>query len=314
MALEDRIRSSAETALVELAARVDHDLRAIVEQLVTVALEEREEALSAARREMHEQATADAQRQIETAGARVRATMDEAVRDARHDERAKAASEMQHLVEAELAALTRLLESVRELDGATSLSDVLDVLGQSADREASRVAVLVVKNERLMGWRLSGFGAKDSQPKTIEMSLNDSGVVGLAVATARPATSRGGEGVARPEFALLPADRMALAVPVIVGGRVVAVVYADSVTADKREHAVPNGWPEVIEMLARHASRCLEALTVQKTASPQSPRFWVPGAVRPNAAPGGVGVEGTRVAGATSPSGPSGPAPPDVTT
>jgi hypothetical protein len=296
MALEDRIRSAAETALVDLAARLDHDLRAIVEQLVTAAHDACDEAVAAERREFREQAMADAQRQLDNAGARVRATMDEAVRDARNQERAKAASEMQHLVEAEMAALTRLLESVRGLDGATSLSDVLDVLGQSAGREASRAAVLVVKSERLIGWRLSGFGAKDTQPRTIEMSLDDSGVVGRAVATGRPATSRAGDSAAGPAFAPLPTDRVGLAVPVIVGGRVVAVVYADSVTADGREQTVPNGWPEVIEMLARHASRCLEALTVQKTASPQSPRFWVPGARRPNAAPAD-----TRVTEAASP-------------
>jgi hypothetical protein len=80
-----------------------------------------------------------------------------------------------------------------------------------------------------------------------------------------------------PAFTHLPADRMGLAVPVIVGGRVVAVVYADGVTQDGREQLVPSSWPEVIEILARHAARCLEALTVQKSAATTpSPRFWVP--------------------------------------
>ena len=55
---------------------------------------------------------------------------------------------------------------------------------------------------------------------------------------------------------------MGLGVPVIVGGRVVAVVYADGVTEDGNEKLVPSGWPEVIEILTRHAARCLESLTV----------------------------------------------------
>ena len=38
-----------------------------------------------------------------------------------------------------------------------------------------------------------------------------------------------------PGFETLPADRMGLAVPVIVGGRVVAVVYADGVALDGHE-------------------------------------------------------------------------------
>jgi hypothetical protein len=311
MALEDRIRTSAQSALAELTARLDQDVRDLVEKLVAAAIRDRDDAIAAQRHDLHEQATADAQRQIESAGARVRATMDEAVRDARSDERAKAASEMQRLVDAEMAALTRLLESMRGLDSATSLSNVLDVLGQSCGREAARAAVLVVRNERLMGWKLSGFGVHDSQPKSIEMSLNDSGIVGTAVATAQPATSGGGE-AAGPAFAALPRDRTGLAVPVIVGGRAVAVVYADSVTVDGQAHPVPSGWPEMIEMLARHASRCLEALTIQKTARPQSPRFWVPGAVRPSAAPDGAVA--APIAETTSPGGPTGRRPSGVLT
>jgi hypothetical protein len=317
MPLDDRIRSAADIALADLAARWDQDLRAVVAQLVTEALEGCDEALAAARRDIHEQATADAERQLALAEARVRATMDEAVRNARTEERAKAAGEMQHLIEAEMAALTRLLESVRGLDGATSLSDVLNVLGDSAGREAARAAVLVVKNERLIGWRLCGFGAPDAQPKAIDMNLNDSGVVARAVATGRPAASAAGEGASGPGFAPLPPDRMGLAVPVIVGGRVVAVVYADSGTTEGREQAVPSGWPEAIEMLARHASRCLEALTVQKTARQQSPRFWVPGGGRQNVTSGAAPT--TRVAQTastqtTSTRGPEELAPPGVMT
>jgi hypothetical protein len=54
--------------------------------------------------------------------------------------------------------------------------------------------------------------------------------------------------------------------PVLVGGRVVAVVYADDVT-DNPEQAVAGPWPEAIEVLARHAGRCLEALAAQKVAA-----------------------------------------------
>jgi hypothetical protein len=180
--------------------------------------------------------------------------------------------------ESEMAAITRLLESIRGLDGATSLSEVLDALGLAAGREASRAAVLVLRNDRLLGWKLAGFGPRDTQPKLIDLSLPDAGVAGLAVGSARPVTTRDTQSAADgPGFAHLPDDRMGLAVPVIVGGRVVAVVYADGVTHDGREQVVPSSWPEVIEILARHAARCLEALTVQKAATQApSPRFWVP--------------------------------------
>jgi hypothetical protein len=350
MSLDDRIRTSVDAALTELSARVDKDLRALVDQLITVALEERDEALIVARRAALDEAQADTQQQIEEAEARVRATIDEAVTEARADERTKTAIEVRKLVEAEaeqkmheaaaaadarmkmaladadakattalhqsvnearvrereaeMAAVTRLLESIRGLDGATSLSEVLDALGQAAGREASRAAVLVLRNERLLGWKLSGFGARDAQPKGIDLGLNDSGVIGLAVGTARPVTTRDSQTAAEgPIFAHLPADRMGFAVPVIVAGRVVAVVYADSMSEGK-EHAVPSGWPEIIEVLARHAARCLEALAAQKAVSPPSPRFWVPTSGKQQ--PPGSSQQSNTASDASSPPSPSG--------
>ena len=135
-----------------------------------------------------------------------------------------------------MAGVSRLLESVRGLDGATSLSEVLDALALAAAREAARAAVVVLRNDRIQGWRMSGFGPRDSQPKSIDLALAESGVIGLAVGAARAVTTRDSQGAGvGPGFETLPQDRMGLAVPVIVGGRVVAVVYADAVTIDGHE-------------------------------------------------------------------------------
>ena len=272
MALEDRIRSSADAALADLSARFYKDIRAVVDQLTAVAQEESDRAVEAARRTALEQAHADTRNEIEAAEGRLQARIDAAVAEARGGER-----------DAEMAAVARLLESIRSLDAATSLSEVLDALGQAAAREASRAAVLVIRNERLVGWRLTGFGAHDTQPKGVDLGLKESGVMGAAVAAARPVTTRDAHAAhAGAGFATVPDDRMGFAVPVSVGGRVVAVVYADSADADGREHTVPSAWPEVIEVLARHAGRCLEALTVQKTTAPS--RFWVPASSQPSGA------------------------------
>ena len=78
------------------------------------------------------------------------------------------------------AALGRLLAGIRALDGATSLSETLDALALAAAREASRAAVLVVRSERLQGWKLTGFADRDSQPKAIDLGLNEGGVIGEA--------------------------------------------------------------------------------------------------------------------------------------
>jgi hypothetical protein len=178
--------------------------------------------------------------------------------------------------EAEMAGLGRLLDAVRGLDGATTLTEVLDVLGQSVGRESARAALLVLRGDRLQGWKLSGFGPHDAQPRSIEMALAESGIMGLAVTTTRAVTT--GDGLNRQGTGVfeLAADRIGLAVPVIVGGRAVAVVYADSQAGVVQEPAVPSGWPEVIEILARHAARCLEALTAQRAAATPSTRYWVP--------------------------------------
>jgi hypothetical protein len=87
-------------------------------------------------------------------------------------------------------------------------------------------------------------------------------------------------------------------VPVIVGGRVVAVVYADGVSIEGHERPVPSGWPEVIEVLARHAGRCLEALTTQRAATP--PRIHTPAATAGGHGPAAGPAAGTNPPGAMS--------------
>lgn len=329
MSLDERIQQSVEAALGELRTRVEHDVRTIVDQLKNAATEDRIQAVDAARRLALEEAARETEIKITETEARMRATIDELVENARSKERELAAIDVRRIIEAEaevklqeamasareemrlalrnaenranqavrdsvtaarvrerendMAGVSRLLESIRGLDGASSLSEVLDALGLAAGREASRAAVLVLRADRLLGWKLTGFGPRDAQPKTIDLSLADAGVAGLAVGAARPVTTRDSQTASDgPGFAHLPEDRMGLAVPVIVGGRVVAVVYADGVTHDSREQIVPSSWPEVVEILARHAARCLEALTVQKAATQApSPRFWVPPGNKP---------------------------------
>ena len=79
-----------------------------------------------------------------------------------------------------------------------------------------------------------------------------------------------------PAFAELGADAVGTAAPVVVGGRAVAVLYADNRGASAHGQPLRHDWSDVIEILARHAARCLEALTVQRTTAAPPPRFWVP--------------------------------------
>lgn len=289
MALEDRIRSSVDQALkglVDELVSTSHDevsrqtaeaeqrLRE-TEQRLTTEYEQktaqlREEELRA-QAEIQSAMQANLDRQLQEGQLQSEARLAAAIADAE----ARALASARESVEAarvrerelDLAGFSRLLESVRGLDGATSLSEVLDALAIGASREAARAAVVVIKGDHVVGWRMSGFGARDAQPKSVDLPVVESGVIGAAAGVGRAVTTRDAQaGAAGPGFEDLPDDHVGMAMPVLVAGRVVAVVYADSLTPPGQDRIVPSTWPEVIEVLARHAGRCLEALTAQKAA------------------------------------------------
>jgi hypothetical protein len=179
--------------------------------------------------------------------------------------------------QSELAIAARLVDAIRSLDEARSLGEVLDGLAQFAAREVDRAAVLIVKEDGLHGWRMTGFAAAPAQVKQLTMTLDESGlpgaVVRAGVAVSRPAVSpaqAGDRQPALPPFATDAGVRHALALPVTVDSAVVAVLYADAPRLDTP--SASSRWPAVLEVLTRHASRALEALTVQQAAGLSLPR------------------------------------------
>jgi hypothetical protein len=121
--------------------------------------------------------------------------------------------------------------------------------------------MLVVKGERLIGWHALGFGARGPGARAIEQSTSDVGALAAAVNTGRPAVTGTGSVLAAPRSATRR-DRAGLAVPLLVAGRPVAVLYADQGTA-----APATGWTSPVEVLVRHAARCLEGLAVQRATA-----------------------------------------------
>ena len=173
--------------------------------------------------------------------------------------------------QAVLAQTASLANGIRSLDEAQSLSDVLDILAECSGREVERAAVLVVKDTRLLGWRFSGFGATVESPRSVALAFDEAGLPGAVVrngvAVSRPAVEPGASEErqpALPPFAQDAGTRHALALPLTVGGAVVAVLYADSPGDVTR--SLSSRWPAVLDMLVRHASRTLEAMTVQRAA------------------------------------------------
>jgi hypothetical protein len=156
---------------------------------------------------------------------------------------------------ADTATLDRLVDSFRAIDRARSLSEVLDTVAACAVREASRAAVLLVREPRLCGWRFIGFD-ESVDAGTFETPFADAAVIAAAIATNAAATD-----LELPAFAR-PGDGECFALPLEVGGAAVAVLYADGFD----EAARAGGVVQRLEAVGRHASRTLEALTALKAA------------------------------------------------
>jgi transcriptional regulator with GAF, ATPase, and Fis domain len=126
-------------------------------------------------------------------------------------------------------ANARLRESIRAIDRARTLTGILGALMDAATSEASRVAIVLVRDGRLQVWRSAGFASNAQHP--LDLFDDDT-------------------------------DASCACVPLTLRGEVVGLLYAD------RSDAAPDAvavWP-AIEMLARHASRALEAVTAFRTA------------------------------------------------
>jgi flagellar biosynthesis/type III secretory pathway protein FliH len=171
----------------------------------------------------------------------------------------------------DLAASQRLADAVRAIDRARSLSEILDTLASCAGREVARVAVLLVQGPQLRGWRFLGFGPAFDTASGVEIAVDDSGIIADAVRTAAASAADSAAGSA-PAFAQLPPGRESLAVPVTMGGQVVAVLYGDQGTGEQGEPEVRLAWPSSLEVMTRHAARCLESVTAFREAQMMTER------------------------------------------
>jgi hypothetical protein len=268
--LSDRLRAELQTAADQLAAAFDieRDRAADTRAVADRDARDRESATIAAADASTRDAEARALEQGRQSGweAGHQAGHAEGVASGRDTERVTARTGL-HV--ADIAA-ERLIDGVRSIDHARSLSEVLDTLASCAGREAPRAAVLVVRGESFRGWRLVGFDAAD----TVDIAPADAGVIAKAARTGAAVSAATG---GAPGFAKLPAGRASVAMPISMSGQIVAVLYADQgagegdATAGTVDEGGANadsavGWLDRLEVLTRHAARCLEAITAFKAA------------------------------------------------
>jgi hypothetical protein len=260
---DTRIEALVSAALDRVRDQLQSELNGLIQGLTSHTAEQREFAAQSVRAEAESAAAA----LVSGAIAAERAASEDRIAAVRADARAEATAEAQASERAaDLARAERLLAAVRSLDDAGSLSDALDALASSAALEAGRAVVLLVRGDQVKGWAHSGFDAALPEVRAFVVPLGEAGLLAEVVAFGRPASTAAADGQrgAQPPVPLQfdSADRVGFAAPVIVDGRVVAVVYADDAGDDVR--AVPSAWPEHVELLARHASRCLEGLTARQ--------------------------------------------------
>jgi hypothetical protein len=145
---------------------------------------------------------------------------------------------------------------------------VLELVAQAAAREADRAAVLVARGGQLVGWSLMGFGEKSPGPRAMSLGMDEAGLPGTVVRSGAAASLHDG-GLSLPPFARDAGMRHALALPIIVGGAPVAVLYAD---VPSQDGGADDRWTVALDILARHAGKVLEALTVQQATGLSLPR------------------------------------------
>jgi hypothetical protein len=149
----------------------------------------------------------------------------------------------------QMAEIDRLGISLQKIGRAGSLSEVLSTLADTVALETGRTAVLVASGDGFAVFRSHGLGDAPKAPIP-RAQLDD--------------LSRG------LPFAPLPEAHTGYSVPVEIGGKRVALVYADDL--GDNDPPVPSAWPEAIEILARHAALRLELLTALRTVQAMTKR------------------------------------------
>jgi hypothetical protein len=157
--------------------------------------------------------------------------------------------------------------AIGEINEQKSQADILKALVNRASAFAPRVAFFVVKGEQATGWRGRGFEGTvgDEAIQQISVPLSSDTVVGRAARGL--ATWSGGPG-SHSEDHLIgnrlgeePAQRI-VAIPLVVRGRAVAVLYADSAGLESESINL-----EALETLVTVSGMAVEVLSASRTAT-----------------------------------------------
>ena len=271
-AQEDLQRAQAERARAQEELQQARGDRERAQGDLQRAHEERERAQQDLQR-AHE-ALERAQQQLQDAQAQAESIRQQASREleeTRQQHAVERASAADALANARQAAesmprdASALLISLQAIDEASTLTEALAAAVRGAALESPRAALFVIDGSTLHEWPVEGVPPVDSGP--IRAQGREAGFLAEVLRTGETVSMDGTNGHAAPMFAGLPSGRRAIAVPFVLDGRPVAVLYADEGT-DGQPLA---SWLETVQILGRHATSVVASLTAIRTA--QAMRF-----------------------------------------
>lgn len=174
-------------------------------------------------------------------------------------------------------------DAVNDIGNQISQAEILKTLVKHAASFASRGALFIIKSEHLVGWRIFGNEKAESEEaiREVFMSLSSDTLLGAAVKHAETQIGSFGNHSEDSQFLTkleFGEPNKMTAVPLIVRGRGVAVLYADAGTNNGKVQT------EALESLVRVASLTVELLAstrnsgaaktsnIQAASSPQPTR------------------------------------------
>ncbi len=277
---DDNLRGTIEEIAAGLRSPLEAGVRQLAGRIQRTADAARDRAVAAA----IDVARADERRQVErVADERLAATRDAAAAEVEAVRRGAQAqlSDLQRLLDDRQTQMQqdqrRWWQAFHTLDGARGLSDVLERLAELARHDGTRVAVFLLRSDRLSTWRVFGFEGLEMARPGLELAVRDGGFAAEAVRSGRAAYWVAGDGPL-PSFASTGQPRSAGAFPIAVGGAGVALLYVD---AQSNDLSRDGGQAMLLDVLVRHASRVLEALTVQRAVGLRPAADVEPPPVRP---------------------------------
>jgi hypothetical protein len=249
---EDPLREVIESVRTTLQAELEAQLSAVAarqEQAVRDARRQAEAEADARWSSLLEERRAEGQQQLQAALAAARADVEQRVAAevtrVRIDADRQLAEETRRLradLDRSAHGSAPVLDAFRQIDAAATVSTGLNAIASAAAAAAPRAALFIADGSELTEW-----GGSSLQ-----------GMAGASSAT--------GEGpaliVQALEAAATVRDKQAVAVPLMLEGRPVGVVYGQAANGDGSGEP----WAEALELIARHGASHLGYLTAVRTA------------------------------------------------